>query len=472
MGLNISPFTKAMHKAKQQSKGLGKTLKTALGLLGVGFVLSRLANAVADFADKLIDTSKKLGVSTDFLQAWNFEALQIGISTETSNMALQRFGRRLGEAARGQGVLTAVLREGNISLRDSEGRMRSTTDVLADYADMVQNAESSNEQLRLSNLAFDSEGVGLVTMLRNGSDGLANMIVNARKLNAVVTNQSLVSINKLTTKLKMLGTSGLGIVAEGAGKTITALGRAAAFWGTLSHGMTSGVGLTEAIRAADDQLAQEEAMLEVQRIKKENIGKINEAEEKGVALEAQKLSLLQSQIDAQNALNTAKQDKTKTTVDEIAGTNVNKSLAEFFRKQKARGAVEKNLRERAAALQRVGRFDEALELSKQANSLRILIDMGKGINPRKLAEDREKAQRIKQLEEYADELGFFGNQEGAQQVRGQADKLRKEMGRLTSAEQNPNLALETAVAKSTEQLVTVNTQITEIKTSIAALNTP
>lgn len=54
---------------------------------------------------------------------------------------------------------------------------------------------------------------------------------------------------------------------------------------------------------------------------------------------------------------------------------------------------------------------------------------------------------------------------------GIAAGLRRQMGGLTSAEQNPNAALETAVAKSTEQLVTVNTQIAAIKAVINDLNT-
>jgi hypothetical protein len=466
MGLNINPFTKAAHKAKQATKGLGRSLKSALGFFGASFAVHRLASSVSGFADKLVDTSRKLGVSTDFLQAWNFSALQIGITTETSNMALQRFGRRLGEAARGQGVLAAVVREGNIELRDGQGHMRATTDVLADYADMVQNASSANEQLRLSNLAFDSEGVGLVTMLREGSAGMQSMVTSARELGAVINNQALVAINRLSTKLKMLGTQGLGFVAKKTGNVIEG------FQLMVDHigGELSGLSFDEAVKFAVGEANMRDAVLNKIIAENSALKDITAEKEKQATLEVQKIAMLNKQIAAQKALETAKQDKTKSTVDEVAGGSVRDNLNAFFQKQRARGLAEKQLRERAALVTRRG--GDASGLIQQADALRFLIRLGGGVNPRQLAENRVKAQRIQQLEAFAKELGDVGNQVGAQQAMGIAAGLRRQMGGLTSAEQNPNAALEAAVAKSTTELQTVNTQIAEIKAAMNALNTP
>tara|TARA_R110000868_G_scaffold252375_3_gene509004 strand:+ start:419 stop:1843 length:1425 start_codon:yes stop_codon:yes gene_type:complete len=466
MGLNINPFTQAVHKAKTVTKGLGKTLGSALGLLGVGFALNRLATSIGDFADKLVDTSNKLGVSTDFLQAWNFAALQVGVSSETSNMALQRFTRRIGEAARGEGVLSKTITENNIALRDSDGQMRSTTDILGDYANVVRDAEGDQERLRLAFQAFDSEGAALVPMLANGAEGMQDMIDNARELNAVVSNQSLVSINRLTTRLRVLGTRGLGFVSETLGTALNFWEDYFAFLGAKSAGLSN----EDAGAIAEEQVTAAATLAEKTRLRAESEAQTTAEKEKQVALEKQQIGLIQKQIDAQNALKTAKEDKTKSTVDKIAGRNLQGDLNAFFRKQRARAAEANALRDRARIVR--ARGGDASGLENRAGQLQQLIDLGAGITPRRVAEQQQRAQRIQDLEQYATELGSFGLQESAQLAMGMADRLRAQMGGLTSSERSPNAALEAAVAKSTTELQAVNTQIAEIKAVVKALNDP
>jgi hypothetical protein len=466
MGLNINPFTKAAHKAKQVTKGLGKTLGSALGLLGVGFALNRLATSIADFADKLADTSQKLGISTDFLQAWNFAALQVGVSAETSNMALQRFTRRIGEAARGEGVLSKTITENNIALRDSDGQMRSTTDILGDYANVVRDAEGDQERLRLAFQAFDSEGAALVPMLANGSEGMQDMIDNARELNAVISNQSIVAVNRLTTKLKMLGTQGIGRVTEILGTALDFWERAFAFAGALS----TGIGADEAKKIAHEQVDGAAKIAESARIKAESEAKTTAEKERQVSLEKQQVALMEKQIEANDKLQEARADKSKTTVGEMAGGDLRSNLNEFFRKQRARGLAESRLRSRAALVN--ARGGDASGLTQQADALRTMINLGAGINPRQLAENQQKAQRIEQLEAQARELERLGQSGAAGFLNRNAEELRSQLGGLTSSERSPNAALEAAVAKSTTELQTVNTQIAEIKAAMNALNTP
>ncbi len=85
-------------------------------------------------------------------------------------MAMQRFSRRVAEAASGAGELIPILKANNLALRDTDGNMRPLIAILRDYADLIKNAGSDQERLLLAFKAFDSEGAALVNTMKNGAD--------------------------------------------------------------------------------------------------------------------------------------------------------------------------------------------------------------------------------------------------------------------------------------------------------------
>lgn len=164
-----------------------------------------LAQKSIEFADRTAKTADKVGVSTDALQEYRFAANQSGVATNTLDMGLQRFSRRLGEAAQGSGELRGVLEENNIQIRDSTGNMRSNEDVLNDLANAISGAESEQEALRIAFKAFDSEGAAMVNMLRGGSAGLDEMRGRARELGLVLDEDLLRNAEKANDQLDILG---------------------------------------------------------------------------------------------------------------------------------------------------------------------------------------------------------------------------------------------------------------------------
>ena len=93
-------------------RGLDKTAKfaktTSKAILGITATATAAAGTLAYFAKRNIDTldtlgktASKLGVNVEFLQKMRFAAEQTGIETRTLDMGLQRFIRRVAEAAIG-----------------------------------------------------------------------------------------------------------------------------------------------------------------------------------------------------------------------------------------------------------------------------------------------------------------------------------------------------------------------------------
>jgi hypothetical protein len=62
-----------------------------------------------------------------------------------------------------------------IALRDQDGSLRRSEDLLAEVADAFARIEDPAERVRLAFKLFDAEGVALVNLLRDGGGALEAM---------------------------------------------------------------------------------------------------------------------------------------------------------------------------------------------------------------------------------------------------------------------------------------------------------
>ena len=147
---------------------LGGALIGAATIGGLGALIDRSISA----ADAIGKTADKIGVGVEALQELRFAAKASGVEQQTLDMALQRFTRRAAEAAQGTGEAKDALAQLGITLRDQSGNLRRSEDLLADVADAFARIEDPAERVRLAFKLFDSEGVSLVNLLRDGSGAL------------------------------------------------------------------------------------------------------------------------------------------------------------------------------------------------------------------------------------------------------------------------------------------------------------
>lgn len=193
-------------------KGVGSVAgKATMGVAKVGLAATATATALAalvkvnvDFMDKLGKTANKLGIEVEFLQAMRFAAEQTGVKVEALDMGLQRFIRRAAEAAKGTGESKRAFEQLGIQLKDNDGNLRDVRDILFDVADGLENTKDSGERVRLAFKFFDSEGVSLVSTLKEGADGLREFEQQAENLGIIISKQSIAKAEMFADSLNVL----------------------------------------------------------------------------------------------------------------------------------------------------------------------------------------------------------------------------------------------------------------------------
>ena len=176
----------------------GKTAAvTSKAVLGIGAAATAAAGTIALFTkanvnalDTLGKTASKLGVNVEFLQQMRFAAEQTGIETRTLDMGLQRFIRRVAEAAKGTGEAKGALQQLGIEFKNADGSARDIQDILFDVADGLANTSSEGERVRLAFKFFDSEGVALVNTLKGGSAELKKFFDEAENLGILISSDT------------------------------------------------------------------------------------------------------------------------------------------------------------------------------------------------------------------------------------------------------------------------------------------
>jgi len=182
-------------------RALGGALIGGAAIGGLATLIDRSISA----ADAVAKTADKLGVGIEALQELRFAAQLAGVEQQTLDMGLQRFTRRVAEAARGTGEAKQALTDMGIALRDQHGNIRRSEDLLNDVAEAFTRTADPAERLRLAFKLFDSEGVAMVNMLVGGADALEATRRHARDLGIVLEEDLVRNAEKARDQLDTLG---------------------------------------------------------------------------------------------------------------------------------------------------------------------------------------------------------------------------------------------------------------------------
>lgn len=168
------------------TKGLGVAAAAATAAAGA---FAFMAKTTLNTLDNLGKTASKLGVTTEFLSRYRVIAERAGISTETFDMALQRFQRRLGEAQMGTGELLKPLQQMGISMKDANGNFKDGTVVFEEFIAKLGETENAERRLALAMKGFDSEGVKMVNIAEMGADKIALIGRRAEEAGLVISGK-------------------------------------------------------------------------------------------------------------------------------------------------------------------------------------------------------------------------------------------------------------------------------------------
>ena len=192
----------------------------ALGTLaGAGVatagILVALTKGALNQAEALTVVSQRLGVSTQFLQAYGFAAQKVGIDQVKFDDALRLFSQRVGDAKTGTDELASRLRLLDPAFLQN---VRSAGSVEQAFALITKKIATLPDQFQAASLAaaaFGEQGTAIATVLRQNANAFTDGAAEAKKL-GIVLDDNLVDAGRRAQEAldRMLEVLRTGIAKE------------------------------------------------------------------------------------------------------------------------------------------------------------------------------------------------------------------------------------------------------------------
>lgn len=204
--VNKISFVGSLQPLDKLNAGLTTSIK-AIGLSsvafgGAGIALNSWVNSTTEAITQTSKLSNDLGVGIESLQQWEYVAKMSGGSAEGLQESMRGLAERVGEFAKfdsgeGKEVFTAL----GISVKDSEGKVKSADLVMQDLRKSMQGLGAS-EQISIANkLGLDKSMLGT---LRLTDEQFAHLQDRAKGL-GIVTEEQAKQVDKYKKSLVDLG---------------------------------------------------------------------------------------------------------------------------------------------------------------------------------------------------------------------------------------------------------------------------
>lgn len=198
--------TRSLNVVKKALFNFKVGITAAVGAAGLGLLVKNSLESI----DALGKTASKLGIATAELQKLRFASQLAGVETRTVDMAVQRFTRRLAEAANGTGEAKDALKELGIDAA-SLSRQPLEKQMLA-LAAAFEKVEGSGDRVRLAFKLFDSEGVAFVNTLQAGEKALKDTFSEVDDLGIILSTNAVKGVESFNDSVVKLTTIFKGLI--------------------------------------------------------------------------------------------------------------------------------------------------------------------------------------------------------------------------------------------------------------------
>jgi hypothetical protein len=178
-------------------------------IAGLTAVLAAIGSAtqvkgLIDSADNMNKLSQKTGIAVSELSSLANTADLAGVSNEQLGSALIKLNKSIAEAASGSKEQSEAFKNLGINVKDANGNIRPTTDILGDVAGAFSGAADGATKTQYAMALFGKAGADLIPFLNTGKEGIKEFgasFGDEFAKNAEAFNDNITKINQ---QLKLL----------------------------------------------------------------------------------------------------------------------------------------------------------------------------------------------------------------------------------------------------------------------------
>ena len=162
----------------------------------------------AAYADEILTQSTVTGMSTESLQAYKYAAELVDTSMETLTGSMAKQVRSMSSARDGSEKFAEAYKKLGISVADSHGNLRDSETVYWETIDALGKISNETERDALAMQIFGKSAQELNPLIQKGSAGIAELTEEAKRMGAVMSEDSLNALGKFDDSVQRLKAGG------------------------------------------------------------------------------------------------------------------------------------------------------------------------------------------------------------------------------------------------------------------------
>tara|TARA_R100001015_G_C4635330_1_gene204699 strand:- start:7219 stop:11709 length:4491 start_codon:yes stop_codon:yes gene_type:complete len=196
-------------------------LAAPLGAAFAGMFAGRAIQSQIDYADRLQKTNLRIGASVEALSQYNHVAGLSGVAFEQLTTGWQRQTRRISEAAQGYGTATDAL--DTLGLSAEALNQLAPEEQFERIAEALQGVESQADRTALAMKLWDTEGVGLLQIVNQGTDAMRAMRDEADRLGLTISQETADAMATYNDEMARFQAVATGVTRQVAAELVPAM---------------------------------------------------------------------------------------------------------------------------------------------------------------------------------------------------------------------------------------------------------
>ena len=177
--------------------------------------MMRLAGAWANFGTQLGQAAARAGMTAQEMHGLQNAARLAGVSAQSVTGGMTALKDNLTDFAGGRasGAFIGMTEALHVNLRDATGQLRTTTDLLPEFADKIAGLENPTLQAQAAMALFGTDSI--VPFLKDGKAGIDEWMADAKRFGVITDGGA------RSASLFRRAQAQLGMAVEGLGNTVS-----------------------------------------------------------------------------------------------------------------------------------------------------------------------------------------------------------------------------------------------------------
>jgi len=210
LAANSAAFNHSMGSAQQSLSNFAESAavaaKVAAGFAAAtGGAMAIMTKQAIDAADEIDNLSQRLGIAHEELSKWKHVAEQNDLTMDAFTKGVASLGKNMVAASAGSKDAAQVFHTLGVRIKNTDGSMRKTTDVLEDMADKFNDMEGGARKTAFSMSVLAKAGLDFIPALNQGKEGIKALLDEAKLFGLEVSGRSSVAAADFNDNLAKMG---------------------------------------------------------------------------------------------------------------------------------------------------------------------------------------------------------------------------------------------------------------------------